>query len=343
MKQPSSLAAVCLTGVLILVLASLRCQASTLADVKARGHLNCGVTQGLAGFSSVDSQGAWTGLDVDFCRAVAAAIFSDGSKVSFVPLSSKQRFTALQSGEIDVLSRVSTWTMQSDTTLGIAFAGVIYYDGQGMMVRKKLEVQSALELSGAEVCTNTGTTTELNIADFFRSRGMPYKIVAFEKSDEALKAYEAERCDVYSTDASSLWSQRLKLANPDNHIVLPELISKEPLAPAVRQGDWQWFNLVKWTLFALIDAEELGVGKDNAAAMAGADSAPGIKRLLGTEGDFGGALGLGKDWALQAIEAVGNYGEIFDRNLGANSVLKIDRGTNKLWNKGGILFAPPIR
>lgn len=317
--------------------------ASTLEDVKARGRLNCGVTQGLAGFSSVDAQGAWTGLDVDFCRAIAAAIFADGSKVNFVPLSSKQRFTALQSGEIDVLSRVSTWTMQNDTALGIRFVGVIYYDGQGLMVRKKLEVQSALELSGAEVCTNTGTTTELNIADFFRSRGMPYKIVAFEKSDEALKAYEAERCDVYSTDASSLSSQRLKLASPDDNIILPELISKEPLAPAVRQNDPQWESLVRWTLFALINAEEFGVTQSNAESQAASGTAPAVKRLLGAEGDFGKPIGVTKDWALQAIEAVGNYGEIFDRNLGEKSVLKLDRGQNKLWNKGGILFAPPIR
>jgi general L-amino acid transport system substrate-binding protein len=317
--------------------------AAVLDDVKARGRLNCGVTQGLAGFSAVDSQGAWTGLDVDFCRAVAAAIFGDGTKVNFVPLSSKQRFTALQSGEIDVLSRVSTWTMQNDTALGITFVGVIYYDGQGLMVRKKLEVQSALELSGAEVCTNTGTTTELNIADFFRSHGMPYKIVAFEKSDEALKAYEAERCDVYSTDASSLWSQRQKLANPDDNVILPELISKEPLAPAVRQNDPQWFNIAKWTLFALINAEELGVTEDNAASLASSDAAPGVKRLLGGEGNFGAPMGLGKDWALNAIKAVGNYGEMFDRNLGAKSQLKIGRGRNNLWNKGGILFAPPIR
>jgi general L-amino acid transport system substrate-binding protein len=327
----------------IFSLSAIPVKASTVDDVKARGTLNCGVTQGLAGFSSADSQGNWTGLDADFCRAVAAAIFGDGTKVSFVPLSSKQRFTALQSGEIDVLSRVSTWTMQNDTALGISFVGVIYYDGQGLMVRKKLEVQSALELSGAEVCTNTGTTTELNISDFFRSRAMPYKIVAFEKSDEALKAYEAERCDVYSTDASSLSSQRQKLSNPDDHVILPELISKEPLAPAVRQSDPKWANLVRWTLFALINAEELGVTKDNAATLASNDGAPGIKRLLGGEGDFGSPLGIGKDWAFEAIKAVGNYGEMFDRNLGMQSPLKIDRAQNKLWNKGGILFAPPIR
>jgi general L-amino acid transport system substrate-binding protein len=331
----------CALSVFLLFAAPLR--AATVDDVKSRGRLNCGVTQGLAGFSSADDQGKWTGLDVDFCRAVAAAVFGDGAKVNFVPLSAKQRFTALQSGEIDVLSRVSTWTMQNDTALGLSFVGVIYYDGQGLMVRKKLEVQSALELSGAEVCTNTGTTTELNIADYFRSRAMPYKIVSFEKSDEALKAYEAERCDVYSTDASSLAVQRRKLANPEDSVILPELISKEPLAPAVRQNDPQWANLVRWTLFALIDAEELGVTRDNAQGLATGDAAPGVKRLLGSEGNFGGPIGLEKDWALQAIRAAGNYGEMFDRNLGAQSALKLDRGLNKLWNKGGILFAPPIR
>ncbi len=318
-------------------------RAATVDEVRARGQLNCGVTQGLAGFSAADNRGNWTGLDADFCRAVAAAVLGDGSKVSFVPLSSKQRFTALQTGEIDVLSRVSTWTMQNDTALGISFVGVIYYDGQGLMVRKKLEVQSALELSGAEVCTNAGTTTELNIADFFRSRGMPYKIVTFEKSDEALKAYEAERCDVYSTDASSLLSQRQKLASPGDHVILPELISKEPLAPAVRQSDPQWASVVRWTLFALINAEELGVTQDNAAGFAASEGAPAIRRLLGFEGDFGKPIGLSTDWALQAIKAVGNYGEMFDRSLGAQSALNIDRGLNRLWNKGGILFAPPIR
>jgi general L-amino acid transport system substrate-binding protein len=222
--------------------------------------------------------------------------------------------------------------------------GVIYYDGQGLMVRKKLDVQSALELSNAEICTNTGTTTELNIADFFRSHGMPYKIVTFEKSDEALKAYDAERCDVYSTDASSLWSQRTKLANPSDHLILPDLISKEPLSPAVRQGDPQWESLVRWVLFALINAEELGVTKVNAAALAQDESAsPTVKRLLGSVDNFGAPLGLDKDWALKAVLAVGNYGEIFDRNLGEQSPLKIDRGKNKLWDRGGILFAPPIR
>jgi general L-amino acid transport system substrate-binding protein len=318
-------------------------RAATLDEVKSRGSLNCGVSQGLAGFSSVDAKGNWTGLDVDFCRALAAAIFGDPAKVHFAPLSSKQRFTALQSGEIDVLSRNSTWTMQADTALGINFVGVIYYDGQGFMAPKKLDVESALELSGAEICVNTGTTTELNIADFFRSRGMPYEIVSFEKSDEALKAYEAGRCDVYSTDASGLAAQRLKLADPTAHIILPDTISKEPLSPAVRQGDAQWANLVRWTLFALIDAEELGVTQENAASLAANSANPAVKRLLGKSADFGRAMGVSANWALNAIKAVGNYGEIFNRNLGANSPLKIERGLNRLWSKGGILYAPPVR
>lgn len=318
--------------------------ADTLQEIRARGKLNCGVTQGLGGFSAVDAQGNWTGIDVDFCRAVAAAVLEDGSRVNFVPLSSKQRFTALQSGEIDLLSRATTWTMQNEAGQGLFFVGVIYYDGQGFMVRKKLEVQSALELSGAEVCTNTGTTTELNIADFFRSRGMPYKLVGFEKSDEALKAYEAERCDVYSTDTSALYAQRLKLANPDDNVILPDVISKEPMAPAVRQNDAKWANIVRWTLFALINAEELGVTKDNVdAKLADPAAHPAVKRLLGAEGDFGAFLGLKKDFAAMAIKAVGNYGEMFETNVGAKSPLKIERGQNRLWSQGGLMFAPPIR
>lgn len=329
---------------LILILGFLPgARAATLDEVKARGVLHCGVSQGLPGFSSLNDKGEWVGLDVDFCRALSAAIFGDLAKVKFVPLSSKQRFTALQSGEIDVLSRNSTWTMQADTALGITFVGVIYHDGQGFMVPKKLDVQSALELSGAEICVNTGTTTELNIADYFRSRGMPYTLVAFEKSDEALKAYEAERCDVYSTDASGLAAQRVKLAKADEHLVLPDTISKEPLGPAVRQGDPAWESLVRWTLFALINAEELGVTQANAATLAQTSDNPAIQRLLGKSGDFGAAMGVGADWALHAITAVGNYGEVFARNLGEGSLLKIERGLNKLWSKGGILHAPPIR
>ena len=318
-------------------------QAGTVDTVRERGVLNCGVSQGLAGFSSLNDKGEWTGLDVDFCRAVAAAVLGDPAKVNFVPLSSKQRFTALQTGEIDLLSRNSTWTLQNDTALGISFIGVIYYDGQGFIAPKKLNVQSALELSGADICVNTGTTTELNIADYFRSLGMPYKLVAFEKSDEALKAYEEERCDVYSTDASALAAQRVKLARPNEHLLLPETISKEPLSPAVREGDAQWANLVRWTLFALINAEELGIDRANADKLAATSDNPAIRRLLGAEGDLGKPMGVPADWALRAIRAAGNYGEMFERNLGAGSALKLDRGLNQLWSKGGILYAPPVR
>ena len=326
----------------LLFLCAAPVYAGTAGDVRARGHLNCGVTEGQPGFSAADAGGNWTGLDTDFCRAVAGAVLGDGTKVRFVPVSKDERFSALQAGEIDVLPRVA-WTMQSATAFGISFAGVIYYENQGLMVRRKLEVQSALELSGAEVCTAAGTTAEANIGDFFRSHGMPYKFVTFAKPDEALSAYEGGRCDAYAASVSSLAPQRQKLANPEDHIVLPEPIAKEPLAPAVRASDPQWLSVISWTLFALIDAEELGVSKDNAASLATSSAAPGVKRLLGAEADLGKPIGLGKDWALRAIEAAGNYGDMFERNLGAQSGLNIDRGLNRLWNKGGILFAPAVR
>ena len=316
--------------------------AGTLAQVRKRGHLRCGVSQGLPGFSSTDDAGNWSGLDVDFCKAVAAAIFGDAGKVKFTPLSAKERFTALQSGEIDILSRNTTWTMARDTAQGMSFAGIIYYDGQAFMVKRGLGITSALELSGASVCTNTGTTTEMNVADFFRKHKMPYEIVPFEKSDEAAAAYDAGRCDAYTSDASGLAANRLKLKNPQDNIILPEIISKEPLGPVVRQGDVHWFNLVKWVLFALINAEELGVTKDNVAAMA-ASRSPQVRRLLGTEGRFGAKIGLGAGWALKAIAAVGHYGEIYERNVGKGSPLQIPRGLNRLWKDKGILYAPPIR
>ena len=316
--------------------------AGTIDDVKAKGHVQCGVSQGLPGFSNPDDKGNWTGLDVDVCRAVAAALFGDASKVKYTPLSAKERFTALQSGEIDMLSRNTTWTATRDTALGLNFAGVNYYDGQGFMVRKSLGVSSALELSGAAVCTNTGTTTELNVADYFRSHKMPYEIVAFEKSDEVVQAYNAGRCDVYTTDASGLYAQRLKLTKPDDHIVLPEIISKEPLGPVVRQGDDQWFNLVKWSLFAMVNAEEMGVTSANADEMKKSTN-PAIRRLLGIEGKFGENLGVSNDWAYNIIKQVGNYGESFDRNVGPKTPLGIARGVNALWSKGGIQYAPPLR
>ncbi|MEI2386944.1 amino acid ABC transporter substrate-binding protein [Breoghania sp. JC706] len=315
---------------------------ATLDDVKAKGFVQCGMSQGLPGFSNPDSSGNWSGLDVDFCKAMAAAIFGDASAAKYTPLSAKERFTALQSGEIDVLPRNTTWTMTRDTTLGLNFVGVNYYDGQGFMVRKALGVSSALELSGASICTNTGTTTELNVADYFRANNMPYEIVAFEKSDEVVQAYDSGRCDVYTTDASGLYAQRLKLTNPDEHMVLPEIISKEPLGPVVRQGDDQWFNIAKWTLFAMVNAEELGVTKANVDEMKSSDN-PAIKRLLGLEGSFGENLGLSNDWAYNIIKAVGNYGESFDNNVGPKTPLGISRGLNALWSKGGIMYAPPIR
>ena len=316
--------------------------AGTLDDVKARGVLNCGSNTGLAGFGQPNAQGVWNGFDVDYCRAVAAAVFGDGNKVKFAPLSAKDRFTALQSKEVDILVRNTTWTSSRDTSLGLNFTGVTYYDGQGFMVRKKLKVNSALELSGASVCTQQGTTTELNLADFFRAKNMKFEAVVFATSDETIKAYDAGRCDVFTTDASGLYSERLRLANADEHIVLPEVISKEPLGPAVRHGDDQWFDIVKWTHNVLLNAEELGITKANVDQMKTSTN-PDVKRLLGVEGDFGKALGLKNDFAIDVIKAVGNYGELFERNLGASSPLKIARGVNQLWNKGGLQYAPPVR
>jgi general L-amino acid transport system substrate-binding protein len=317
--------------------------AATLDTVKGRQALICGVSQGAPGFSTANDKGEWGGMDVDFCKGLAAATLGDATKVKFTPLSSKERFTSIQSGDVDILARNTTWTMSRDGGgIGLSFIGVLYYDGQGFMVKKKLAVDSATKLEGAGVCTNAGTTTELNIADFFRARNQKYDIVTFEKSDEAVAAYVAERCDVYSTDMSGLYGYRLRLAVPDDHVILPEVISKEPLGPAVRQGDDQWFKIARWTLFALINAEELGVTSKNVDEMRNSPN-PEIRRLLGVEGDFGEKLGMPKDWSYQLIKAVGNYGEMFDRNLGEGSPLKIRRGLNNLWNKGGILYAPPVR
>jgi len=317
-------------------------QGSTLQFVKARGYLQCGVSQGLPGFSNPDDKGNWTGLDVDFCRAVAAAIFGDPAKVKYRPLNAKDRFTALQSGEIDLLSRNTTWTMTRDTTLGFDFAGVIYYDGQGFIVKKASGITSANQLNGATICTQTGTTTELNLADFFRTQNMSYKILPFEKNEEALSAYDGGRCDAYTTDASGLYAQKLILKDPAAHLILPEIISKEPLGPVIRQGDPQWADIVRWTLFALIDAEELGVTSVNVTQMTASPN-PEIKRLLGSEGAYGETLGLSGEWAANAIAAVGNYGEMFERNVGASTPLNIPRGLNALWRNGGIIYAPPIR
>lgn len=331
-------AAVALAGSVSAVFA----QTKTLDTVKARGTLNCGVNTGLAGFSAPDDKGQWGGLDVDLCKAVAAAVFKDPTKVKYVPLTAKERFTALQSGEVDLLSRNTTWTMSRDTSSGLNFAGVNYYDGQGFMVKKSLGLKSAKELNGATVCVQTGTTTELNVTDFFRTNKLDYKPVVFEKLDETVAAYNSGRCDAFTSDVSQLYSERLKSPKPDENVVLPDVISKEPLGPVVRQGDSGWANVVRWTHFAMVNAEELGVSSKNVDEML-ASANPEIKRMLGKEGDFGKGLGLENDWAYQIIKGVGNYAEAFDRNVGAGSRLGIARGQNALWNKGGQQYAPPIR
>jgi general L-amino acid transport system substrate-binding protein len=315
---------------------------ATLNSVKQKGFVQCGSNPGLAGFGVPDAQGNWTGFDVDFCRAMAAAIFDDPTKVRFIPLTAKDRFTALQSGEVDVLARNSTVTMSRDTQLGLEFPAINYFDGQGFMVRKKLGVSSAKELNGASVCTQQGTTTELNLADYFRANNMKYEVVAFATADETFKAYDSGRCDAFTTDASGLYAERLKASNADDHIVLPEIISKEPLAIATRQGDAQWSDIVRWTHNAMLNAEELGVTKANVDQMKGSDN-PEIKRLLGTEGKFGEAVGLTNDWAYRIVKHVGNYGEIFEKNIGEGSRLKIKRGQNALWTKGGLQYGVPVR
>jgi len=335
-------AAALVAGLGMAISATAASAQATLTQVKQRGVLNCGSNTGLAGFGVPDAQGNWKGLDVDYCRAIAASIFNDASKVKFIPLSAKDRFTALQSGEVDVLVRNSTWTMTRDASLGLSFTGVNYYDGQGFMVRKKLGVNSALQLSGASVCTQQGTTTELNLADYFRANNLKYEVVAFATSDETVKAYDAGRCDAFTTDASGLYAERLKLTNPDEHIVLPEIISKEPLGPSVRNNDPQWYNLVKWVGFAMLNAEELGVTQGNLEQQLKSDN-PEIKRLLGTEGKFGEQIGLTPDWVVRIVKLVGNYGESFERNVGQGSLLKIARGQNALWTKGGLQYAPPVR
>jgi len=313
---------------------------STLEAVQKKGFVQCGVNVGLAGFSQPDSQGVWKGIDVDICRAVAAAVFGDATKVRYTPLSAQQRFTALQSGEVDVLSRNTTWTITRDTSLGLNFTGVNYYDGQGFMVHKKLKAKSARQLNGATVCVQSGTTTELNLADYFRANKMKFKPVVIEKLEEVLNAYFSGRCDVYTTDVSGLVAVRASRApKPEDHIILPEVISKEPLGPAVRHGDDRWFDIVKWSLFAMIEAEELELTSKNIDQQAGSQN-PSVQRFIGASGDLGKMLGLDNKWAFNIVKQVGNYGESFDTNL---KPLGFDRGLNKLWTKGGILYAPPLR
>lgn len=317
-------------------------QAGTLEDVQKKGQVACGVNTGLPGFSAADKKGVWSGIDVDICRAVAAAVLGDATKVKYVPLTAKERFTALQTGEIDILSRNTTWTITRDASLGLNFAGVTYYDGQGFLINKNLGVNSATELSGASVCIQAGTTTELNLADYFREKGMKYSPVVFDTTDQVIKGFEAGRCDVLTSDQSQLYALRIKLAKPDSVKVLPEVISKEPLDPVVRQGDDNWFNIVKWALFAMVNAEELGVTSVNVGKQTKSTN-PAVRRLLGIEGPKGKGLNLDDQWALRIIEQVGNYGESFARNLGKDSALNIARGQNELWSKGGLQYAPPIR
>jgi len=324
----------------ILVAGSMAVQAGTLADVLDRGELHCGVTTGVTGFSAPDSAGNWTGIDVDGCRSVAAAVFGDASKVKYVPLTAKERFTALQSGEIDVLYRNTTWTMQRDASLGLNFAGVNYYDGQGFMVMESLGVSDAMELDGASVCIQAGTTTELNLADWAGANGISYDSVVVETSQQSLDGFLAGRCDVLTSDVSQLASLRAAMDNPSDAVVLGNVISKEPLGPVVRQGDDEWFNIVKWTLIAMIQAEESGVTSENIDTVT---TNPTIERLAGRSSQTHEYLHLSPSWSYDIIKQVGNYGESFERNIGVNTPIGLSRGPNELWTKGGILYAPAFR
>ena len=328
---------------LLFLLSVIPITAGTLDEVKKRGTLVCGVSTGLPGFSATDEKGNWKGLDVDGCRAVAAAVLGDAKKVKYVPLNAKERFTALQSGEIDVLVRGTTWTKHRDTALGLNFAGVNYYDGQGFMVSKKLGVKSAQELDGAIFCIHAGTTTELNLADYFSKNNMKYEAVVFDTHDQAARGFEAGRCDCLTSDQSQLYALRTHLSKPYDAVVLNEVISKEPLGPVVRQGDDAWFNVVRWAFFAMVNAEELRVTSANVDAMKRDSKNPDVQRLLGLDGDKGKSLGLPDDWSYQIIKQVGNYAESFERNVGKGSPLKIKRGLNALWKDGGIQYAPPMR
>ena len=329
--------------VLSLLLAGSSHAGPTLDAVKSQGFVRCGVNESLPGFAHPDDKGNWSGFDVDFCRAVAATVLHDPNKVKFIPSSAKERFTLLQSGEADLLSRNTTWTFARDSALGFDFAAITFYDGQGFMVPKKLKVKSVKDLGGASICLLTGTTTELNLADYFRTHGMPYSPVVFEGPDEAVAAYGSGRCDAFTTDRSGLAAQRVRLPNPEEHVVLPEVISKEPLGPLVRHGDNQWEDIVRWTIYAMILAEEKGLSSKNIDQVKKTTRDPEVKRLLGLEGDLGKKLGLDNDWAYQVIKHMGNYGEVYERNVGPNTALKLDRGLNAQWTQGGLLYAPPFR
>jgi general L-amino acid transport system substrate-binding protein len=322
---------------------SFAAQASTLEDVKARGKLNCGVNAGLTGFAEKAGDGFWYGMDVDYCKALAAATLGDASKVEYIPLSAQDRFEKLKAGAVDVLARNTTWTMERETKFPFRFAGVLYHDGQGFLVKKLSGVTSVFNMSQASICFVSGTTTQANVDDFFKERDMAYVVKVFDKPDAAIAAFDANECDAYTADQSQLYAIRLKLAKPDDNIVLPEVISKEPLGPAVRTGDEQWFNIARWVLFALVNAEEMEVRSATVADAKANSKKATVRRLLGVEGTFGADLGLDADWATRAIGTVGNYGEMFDRNLGTSSKLQIERGLNAQWDKGGVLYAPPVR
>lgn len=335
--------------VLFMVLAPLQAEAGAVLErIKQRGELNCGVNLALAGFSIADSRGVWRGLDVEYCKALAVAVLEDSSKVRYVPLGAQQRFTALQSGEVDVLSRNTSWTLSRDGGQGISFVGTLLYDGQGFIVREDLGVENVAELEGASICVQSGTTTELNMADYFRARNIQVKSVVFEGFEESVAAFFSGRCDAYTTDISALAVIRFNNAiNPEDYVILAESISKEPLAPAVQQGDAEWFNIARWVLFALIEAEERGITKENVAELQKNSTDPAVRRILGVIPGVGSPLGLSDDWVARVIAAVGNYGEIYERTLGNASSLKLDRsfnkGVNQLWTEGGLMYAPPIR
>ena len=328
-----SIAAIALVG--------MSATAGTLQNVQKDGFLKCGVNIGATGFSEVGSGGKYQGLDVDGCRAVAAAVLGDASKVKYVGLNAKERFAALQSGEIDILYRGTTWTETRDSALGLNFAGVNFYDGQGFLINKRLNVKSALELNGAAICIQSGTTTELNLTDYFKANDMKFKSVSYDSNDQVTASFEAGRCDVLTSDSSQLYGIRSKLKDPSKYEVLPQIISKEPLGPVVRQGDDQWLNIAKWTYFATVAAEEHGITSKNVDSLKSSKS-PVVKRILGVDGKLGANLGLKKDWAYQIIKQVGNYGEIFERNVGMNTPLQIKRGLNALWTKGGLQYSPPF-
>lgn len=332
-----------LPAALLAITAISPTHAATLDDVKKAGTFNCGVSTGLAGFSAPDSQGTWQGIDVEVCRAVSAAVLGDPKAVKFTPLTAVERFTALQSGEIAVLSRNTTWTATRDNSLGFNFTGVNFYDGQGFLVRKELGVKSAKELDGAAVCVQSGTTTELNLADYFHANNMQFQQVALDTSDQTAQAFESGRCDVLTSDSSQLAALRLQLSDPSSAVILPERISKEPLGPVVRQGDDQWFDIVKWSLFAMLDAEELGINSGNVDKMRDNPPNPDVARLLGKDGNFGEQMGISNDWAYNIIKMVGNYDEVFKKTVGSDSPLALERGVNALWTNGGVQYAPPVR